>query len=377
MYGSPLVGASAVAVPDDLAGLFAAAHLRITGRPAAANRDGGQLVVHEPGPQPVGRDVDEVVAALRGSDRPVVLAGPGVVAERAAEGLRALAAAGSLGVLNTWGAKGLFDWQSPHHLATAGLQLHDFELAGLAEADLIVATGLDECESGERWRLAPAVQVGPRQLVEVARRWSRAARPIQPPRLRTELARVTQDGWSTERAPLAPSRVTRQMREVLGPDGFVAAAPGTCGFWVARTFPTTRLGSAVVPAATAPAGFAAACAVVARLLCPQRPVLLAIDGRAGADGAAQLDPSTAAVVEAGRRLGIRLPVEVWCEGGLALDAEAHASRLAQLLHRGGTVSLATDPAQLERFVEVAGPVVAWGGLPLPEVEALSPSQEGR
>ena len=53
----------------------------------------------------------------------------------------------SLGVLNTWGAKGVFDWRSRHHLATAGLQEHDFALAGLGDADLIVATGVDPDEA--------------------------------------------------------------------------------------------------------------------------------------------------------------------------------------------------------------------------------------
>ena len=63
---------------------------------------------------------DAVVDRLRAAERPMVLAGPGVVLDRAVAGLHALAAAGSLGVLNTWGAKGVFDWRSRHHLATAG-----------------------------------------------------------------------------------------------------------------------------------------------------------------------------------------------------------------------------------------------------------------
>src|SRR5262249_44609558 len=82
--------------------------------------------------------------------------GPGVVADGAVPGLHALAAAAHVGVLNTWGAKGVFDWRSRHHLATAGLQARDFPLGGMAGADLIVATGLDGREVAEAaWRLAP------------------------------------------------------------------------------------------------------------------------------------------------------------------------------------------------------------------------------
>ena len=113
----------------------------------------------------VGRAVDDaVVDALRAAERPMVLAGPGVVLDRAVPGLHALAAAGSLGVLNTWGAKGVFDWRSRHHLATAGLQARDFELGGVADADLVIATGIDPAE-------------GARPTARVGRRGARLARP--------------------------------------------------------------------------------------------------------------------------------------------------------------------------------------------------------
>src|SRR5687768_2999894 len=73
---------------------------------------------------------DEVLEQVTAAEAPLVLAGPGVVADGAIPGLQALATAGDLGVVNTWGAKGIFDWRSRHHLATVGLQANDAELAG-------------------------------------------------------------------------------------------------------------------------------------------------------------------------------------------------------------------------------------------------------
>ena len=92
-------------------------------------------------------------------------------------------------MLNTWGAKGVFDWRSPHHLATAGLQAWDFELGGLADADLIIATGLDEREVLGR----VAAGAGRRGGAGVARTsWPsairRREREITVPPLRAELA---------------------------------------------------------------------------------------------------------------------------------------------------------------------------------------------
>ena len=46
-------------------------------------------------------------------------------------------------------------------LATVGLQALDFSRGGLADADLIVATGVDEREALADWRLAPVVEVAP------------------------------------------------------------------------------------------------------------------------------------------------------------------------------------------------------------------------
>ena len=69
-----------------------------------------------------------------------VLAGPGVVRTGRLDAVRAFAAAGGLGVANTWGAKGMFAWDSPHHLGTCGLQAHDFALLGFADVDLLVVS---------------------------------------------------------------------------------------------------------------------------------------------------------------------------------------------------------------------------------------------
>jgi acetolactate synthase-1/2/3 large subunit len=322
-------------VPEELADVFEEARERILGVGAAPPADAVD---------------DAVVEAIDRAERPVVLAGPGVVLHDAVDGLRALASAGSLGVLNTWGAKGVFDWRSPHHLATAGLQARDFELGGVADADLIIATGLDEREVRGDWRLAPVVEIAPASLREVATRISRREREIAVPPLRAELARVTQAGWSAQDGPLPPTKVTQHYSQVLGDGGLVAADPGTAGYWVARTFATQRLGGAQVTADGAGRGFAVACATVARLADPGRAVLAVVD---------QLDGPTLQALEAAAREGIAVPVEVWGAGGPSLGADAHEARLRALVRDGRQAAIATDASQLDEMLAVAGPIVAW------------------
>ena len=281
----------------------------------------------------------------------VVLAGPGVVHDGAVGGLRALAAVGRLGVLNTWGAKGVFNWQSRHHWATVGLQELDFELGGLASADLVLVTGVDDREAPLRfWAQYPHRVVPPGALGPLAERWPGGGSFPELPPLRPRLAAVTQAGWAATGVPLMPSLVTQHYARVLGDGGLVAADAGTAGYWVARTFATTRLGSANVPASTTP-GWAAACATVARLTAPLRPVLAVVDG--------PIDSTTAAVLEAARDLGVGVGVEAWTPDGPALGGDEHLARLDTLASGGGVSLLRTDPGQLDEMVAVAGPVRAW------------------
>ena len=360
--GSPDAPAGHVGVDGDLAAATVAAfgpggsgRLVFAGDLDADIPDPGMVWVAPSGDRWSEPD-DAAVAALRAARAPVVLAGPGVLIEGEIAGLHGLAAAGSLGVLNTWGAKGIFHWRSRHHLATGGLQARDFELGGLGDADLIVATGLDPWESpDERWRLSAAIEIPPAALAPLAERWARPAQAIPLPPLRTGLAAATQAGWARTAAPLAPSLATRNYGTVLGRSGLLAADPGVAGFWAARTFSTTEAGAVVVPSRADAAGLAVAAAFVARRSRPSRPVLAVVD---------HLSPLSREVLDLAASAGVAVAVEVWDGDGPPLDGDGHLRRL-ELLVAGAPaepVSLTVAGDQLQAMVAVAGPVVAWGGI---------------
>jgi hypothetical protein len=294
---------------------------------------------------------EDVVARVQAAKRPLVLAGPGVVADGAIPGLNALASAADLGVVNTWGAKGIFDWRSRHHLATVGLQQRDAELAGVPDCDLLVCTGVDDAEADPSlWRVAPEViDVPTGMLSPLAEVWSRPRVRITMPALRDRLAGVTQIGWAATGTPIMPSQVTRTYGEIVAAGGTVAADPGIAGYWTARTLGTTRPGAVHVPAERNTAGFAVACAVVARRLNPGAPALAVID---------ELTSEARELLELDRRVA----VEVWSSDGDALDVDSHRDRVWKVLRDGGVVRLATRSDQFDAMVEAAGPVSAWGGL---------------
>jgi hypothetical protein len=283
----------------------------------------------------------------------LVLAGPGVVHQGQVGALQAFAAQAGVGVLNTWGAKGVFPWDSPFHLGTGGMQERDFELAGFPEAELVIAVGVDEDEAPPvRWEYGQVLQVQPESLASLAFGWEPPVRtPARPP-LYTELQAALRSHYESNDVPLRPARAAADIAEVRPRGGLVTADAGPAGPWIARAFPTTEPGSVVVPATRA-RGFAAAAALVAAL--DDRPaVAITTD---------PVDPVTEEVLDLARSLGRPLVLEVWGSDQALSSPGEHRERLLGALASGevAVLGVPVDFAHTRTLVEVAGPVVAWGG----------------
>jgi hypothetical protein len=217
-------------------------------------------------------------------------------------------------VVNTWGAKGVFPWDSPYHFGTAGLQARDFSLAGLADVDVLVTSGLDRLEvTSEPWDgRAEVVDVAPGDLADAVARLTLPPGSLERPPLYTELASVVQPMYASDASPSPAAKHASELAAALPEGGLVVAAPGLVGFWVARTFPTSIAGSVVVPAVADPE------------VAHRRAVEVAATGR----------PVTLVAASPVELPGVR--VEVWDSSTVDLDPSA--------------------------LVAVAGPIVAWGGV---------------
>ena len=283
-----------------------------------------------------------------------VLAGPGVIRSNQLDHVRAYAAAAGLGVANTWGAKGMFAWDSPHHLGTCGLQADDFDLLGFAEVDLLVATGLDPDEAPEnRWALAPHAVVPPERLAALAVKWAGVTPAGPPNRLYPGLAAVRPTALALfTRAALARTCGSSTSAPCCRSAASSRPTPASrASGWPGPSPPPTR--SIGVPATVAP-GYAAAVALSARL-----------GGRQSiAVANAPLDEMTAWVIELAEALDVGLTVELWAREGRLARADDHAAELGATLEAGGATVLTVpvDRTDTDELVAVAGPVVAWGGL---------------
>ncbi len=314
-------------------------------------------------------EVDEQLASSVAPDRqPVVtldpamadldivaVVGPGVVRAGALDGLEAFSRRGGIGVVNTWGAKGVERWDSPFHFGTAGLQRRDFELAGIAAADVVIASGLDPAESRPDQLGSYVVQeVPPRQLGALCHRWTASRTPPTRPPLYSALSEVVVPLYETESVPLTAPRAALHLSGALPERGIAVADPGPAGFWIARAFPTSFPGSVCVPAARAE-GFAAAAALVCAL--EGRPYVAVTDQRA--DGA--LDPTTAAIVELAESHGQPVSLQLWGSEGRLEDVSGHVELLQRRIGGdGGHLDLVpVAVGDTDAIESVAGPIVAW------------------
>ncbi len=283
-----------------------------------------------------------------------VLVGPGVLrvleGDGVVEHLQRFAAQTGLPVVNTWGAKGVFAWDSPFHAGTAGLQARDFELAGLTDKLVVVCIGVDDDELlplGGAQRL----DLHPVHLAFAAEGWPEPDGDPPRPAIYTDLSAVIGPAYASDTTPLHPARATRDLGELRPPGGLVVADPGAAGFWVARAFPTTEPGSVLVPA-TRQDGTAAAAAL--------------LGGLAGARQALgvttlPLDPMTEAVLDLARSLDVALTLEAWSDEPGDVTPTQRLERTAEALATTGVdvLPLPVDLARTSELVEVAGEIAAW------------------
>lgn len=305
------------------------------------------------GLEPVALDTatDQLIrlSPTLGDFRTVLLVGPGVVRAGQTSGVLEAARRTGAGVVATFGAVGVLPLDDPAWLGVVGLQVDDAARSGLAEAELVIAAGIDTAEAGDLLADdAQVLDVEPWHLGLMAMHWpdpegTWAGSPLVDGL--AALASLPPDPT----LPLSPVRATAEVLEVLPERGLVAADPGPAGLWLARGLAPSR--AQVVVPARAVDGFAAAAALVA-----------ALDGRpAVAVTTVPTDPATDALLELAADLDLPLVLEVWGADASWESPDEHLDRLRSALAGGGAhrVAVPVDLSGTRALVELAGPVTAW------------------
>jgi acetolactate synthase-1/2/3 large subunit len=299
-------------------------------------------------PEPTDEAIEHAARLIAASQRPIVLAGNGVLRRRAAPELRALARGLHVPVAATFMGKGAIDDRSHLSLMAVGLQARDHVMTGFDRADLVVSVGYDLVEyAPSRWnpdgskrivhvdtqpaevdaayqpeveligdiggsleRLLAAVLAlggaGGRSATE-----RHAAREILVNAdLRTELLRDLEVCTNDAGYPIKPQRAIYELRRALGPEDIVVSDVGAHKIWVARLYQAYEPNTVIISNGFAAMGIALPGAIAAKLVHPDRKVV-ALCG----DGGFLMNSQE---LETAKRIGAAITVVVWRDDGYGL-----------------------------------------------------------
>ncbi len=298
-------------------------------------------------PEPTDDAIAHAAGLLAGAERPIVLAGNGVLRRGAAADLRAFARGLHVPVAATFMGKGAMDDRSHLSLMAVGLQARDHVLSGFDRADLVVCVGYDLVEyAPSSWNTGGAKRVihidtQPAEIdaayqpeVELVgdidgtlRRLLAAVEPhgiggrdagerhasreiLVHADLRTQLlaelsAHEANDGW-----PITPQRAIADLRRALGPDDIVVSDVGAHKVWVARLYQAYEPNTVIISNGFAAMGISVPGAIAAKLVHPERKVV-ALCG----DGGFLMNSQE---LETAKRIGADITVVVWRDDGYGL-----------------------------------------------------------
>jgi acetolactate synthase-1/2/3 large subunit len=301
-------------------------------------------------PEPTDEAIAHAADLIATSQRPLILAGNGVLRRSAAPELRAFARGLHVPVAATFMGKGAMDDRSHLSLMAVGLQARDHVLSGFDRADLVICVGYDLVEyapagwnpdgrkrivhidtqpaevdgqyrpevelvgdiEGSLRRLLAAVE--PRGISGRDAGQRHAAREtLVHADLRTallaELAGSAGTGGS-DALPITPQRAIADLRAALGPEDIVVSDVGAHKVWVARLYQAYEPNTVIISNGFAAMGISLPGAIAAKLVHPERKVV-ALCG----DGGFLMNSQE---LETAKRIGANVTVVVWRDDGYGL-----------------------------------------------------------
>ena len=275
-----------------------ATHLELPEDVMAAPLDAAPLAHRTPvQPEPAARELKRAAELVCGASHPIVLAGNGVLRAGAAAALREFAHATGVRVAETFMGKGAIDFEDPLALGTIGVHDRDYELAGIADADVVIAVGYDLVEqSPSHWNprrdktivvldsvaaevdahFTPAVEligaIGDVLLRLAQACGGRRAKPASS-RLREIVAHRLAAARDDDRFPMQPPRALWELRRALGRDDILVSDVGLHKLWIGRMFGAHEPNTVMIANGLAGMGFALPAAIGAKLVRPARNVV--------------------------------------------------------------------------------------------------------
>jgi len=318
-----------------------------------------------PNPSPDRTNLEKAADLIQKADRPLVLAGNGVIRSGASDELRHFAEDLRIPVAHTFMGKGTMPWTSPMNLMTVGVLPRDYELAGLNESDLVICVGFDFVEYdplswnplGDRRivhidSLPAEISVHYVPDVEVVGEIRESLRV-----LRGHVRRPRESTWALQsrervlkqleselgerpRGVLKPQQVLWELRDILGSDDLLISDVGAHKLWLGRFFRTIKPNTVIISNGLSAMGIAVPGGIAAKLADPDRRVVT-LSG----DGGFLMSVHELETAKRERTATVNL---VFRDGGLG------SIRWKQMAKFGRSVGTGFDNPDLVRLAEAFG-----------------------
>jgi len=291
--------------------------------------------------------VDEAAKLINAAQRPIILAGNGVIRGAACEALSSFAENLGIPVANTFMAKGVIPFKHPMALGSAGLQSNDYVSCGFNAADVIICVGYDLVEyhpqlwhpTGDRTIIhvdsvhaevdaSYTVKVG--VVGDIRSSLQALEKKVQPkngPTLRAlrsalieEMNQLAED---TE-FPVKPQKIIWDLRTAMGMDDIVICDVGAHKMWMARMFRCENPNTCIISNGFASMGIAIPGAIAAKMIYPERNIV-AVTG----DGGFMMNSQE---IETAMRLQTPIVILIWNDGGYGLINWKQMSQFGRAAH---------------------------------------------
>jgi acetolactate synthase I/II/III large subunit len=252
-------------------------------------------------PKPHPKALSRAAELIKEAQRPLILAGNGVIRSRASKALREFCAATGIGVAHTFMGKGCVSYQQEEALMAVGLQAKDYISCGFDAADLVLAVGYDLVEyhprlwNPERQRRIVHIDRTPAEIdgyyntccevigdIDETLRALTKDLAVQKKRvrfnegLRRAILEELEEYSSDEGFPVKPQRIVGDLRRALEPSDIVVSDVGAHKMWLARMFLCTEPNTCIISNGFASMGISLPGAMAAKIVFPERKVVAVV-----------------------------------------------------------------------------------------------------
>ena len=261
----------------------------------------GERPLHRGAPNPETASLEHIEIAagmIFRAQNPVILVGSDAVRGNASEALTEMAETLRIPVVNTMMAKGMIPFTSRYSLWTVGIPQRDYANKLLESADLLICVGYDIVEYAPQ-RINPTkrtpilhINTTPAHinkyyqtacevvgdisdsLHRITLRTHRSQEPTAALAIRERLVAEQESFTADDAFPMKPQRILCDVRKAMRPGDVLLCDVGAHKMWVARHYNCHRPKTCLISNGFATMGFALPGALAAKLVSPDKRVLV-------------------------------------------------------------------------------------------------------